>query len=151
MKKVYIREEYCAGCGLCEVYCATVHSAYPHDVLKAFTLLSDKPKPRLLVERKGSISFAWACRHCDDAPCVSACITGALTRKAPQGVVLLDKDRCISCFTCVVACPFGAVYTAGSSQSSVLKCDLCSGILDIPACVEKCPNEALRFMEGVEK
>ena len=82
MKKVYVREEYCVACGLCQVYCATQHSQYPDDVLKAFRLSSRKPVPRLLIEKKASLSFAWQCRHCDNAACVSACISGAMSKDA---------------------------------------------------------------------
>lgn len=50
MKRVYAREEVCVGCKLCEVYCATAHSEYPLDIVKAFLKQKTKPIPRILVE-----------------------------------------------------------------------------------------------------
>jgi carbon-monoxide dehydrogenase iron sulfur subunit len=150
MKKVYVREEYCVACGLCQVYCATQHSQYPDDVLKAFRLSSRKPLPRLLVEKKASLSFAWQCRHCDNAACVSACISGAMSKDASTGEVLVDENRCIGCATCVVACPYGTVVSLYPQQSLVLKCDLCQG-RQLPVCVLNCPNEALVYGEELVK
>src|SRR6056297_1965389 len=115
MKRVYVKEEACVGCGLCKVYCATLHSEYPLSVVKAFTLSEDRPVSRIWVERKGIASFGWQCRHCEDAPCVSACITGAMV-KNDQGIVLVDESKCIGCSTCVVACPNGAIVEASERQ-----------------------------------
>lgn len=75
MKRVYAREEVCVGCKLCEVYCATAHSEYPLDIVKAFLKQKTKPIPRILVEDDSFISFALQCRHCDEAPCTKACIS----------------------------------------------------------------------------
>ncbi|GHU38782.1 hypothetical protein FACS1894105_13060 [Clostridia bacterium] len=85
------------------------------------------------------------CRHCDDPLCVKGCITGALTKNA-DGVVTIDKDKCIGCFTCIVSCPFGAV--APSGDGPVKKCELCVSIADgEPMCVKGCPNAAIVFEE----
>ncbi len=150
MKKVYVREEYCVACGLCKVYCATQHSPYPDDVLKAYRLSSVKPVPRLILEQRDSTSFAWQCRHCDNPACVSACISGAMSKDEDSGQVQVDKNRCVGCSTCVVACPHGAVFPLYPQESLVLKCDLCQGA-KLPACVLHCPNEALVYGEELLK
>lgn len=142
MKRVFVNEEVCMGCTLCQVYCRAQH-ARSKDIVKAF-----KKEPglaRLRVEVKSPASFAVPCRHCPDAPCVSACLTGALRQDA-TGIVQVDRDRCIGCWTCVLVCPVGAIRRDIPGHH-IVKCDLCAGA-EIPACVANCPNEALVYAEG---
>ena len=47
------------------------------------------------------------CQQCQDAPCVNVCPTGASYRDA-DGMVLVDKEKCIGCKYCMAACPYGA-------------------------------------------
>jgi carbon-monoxide dehydrogenase iron sulfur subunit len=55
--------------------------------------------------------------------------------------VTVDMEKCTGCWTCIVACPYGALNRDLNSKT-VIKCDLCPG-REIPACVINCPNEAL--------
>jgi len=45
------------------------------------------------------------CRHCEDAPCVSACPQNAL--KKVDGDLKRSNYLCTGCKTCILACPFG--------------------------------------------
>jgi len=146
MKRVYVREEYCIGCRLCEIYCIMAHSCYPYDVLKAFKKDKNRPLPRILVEEKGPLSFAFQCRHCDEPECVKACISGAMHKDRETGIVICDTEKCVGCWTCIAACPYGAARRNERSGKAV-KCDLCSNWGEIPACVKYCPNEALVFLD----
>jgi len=142
MKRVYVDEKWCLGCHLCEYYCAFANSG-SDDMVKALKGISIHP--RIKVEENDNINFAVSCRHCTDPICVRSCISGALTIE--NGVIRIDKDRCINCYTCVLVCPFGAVTT--SEKGAIQKCELCiqnSG--GKPACVEGCPNRAIKFEEG---
>ena len=83
--------------------------------------------------------------HCEDAPCLLACPTGAIRREAGAQVVGVDAGLCIGCHSCSIACPFGVPRfgTDGKMQ----KCDLCNERLKCglePACVRVCPTRALR-------
>jgi anaerobic carbon-monoxide dehydrogenase iron sulfur subunit len=144
MKKVYVKEEVCIGCHLCEVYCQLQH-AQSKDIIKAFKGELPRPLPRLRVEEKGAVSFSVRCQQCDEAPCLYACLTGALTRDYMTGLVKANEERCIGCWTCILVCPFG-VIRQDTMRGKMLKCDLCQGE-DIPACVTNCPNEALVCLE----
>ena len=144
MKRVYIKEEVCIGCHLCEVYCRLQH-ALSQDLIKAFKRESPSPLPRLRVEEKGAVSLSVRCHQCDDAPCVYACLTGALTRDRVTGVISVDSERCVGCWTCMLVCPLGAIGR-DATQRKMVKCDLCGGE-NIPACVTNCPNEALVYAE----
>ena len=144
MKRVYINEKVCIGCRLCEVHCRVEHSQ-SKDLIKAFKTESPQPSPLLQVERRGPVSFAIQCRHCAEPYCVYACLTGALKRDPDSGIVTVDAERCIGCWTCILACPFG-VIRQDTHRSKIAKCDLCLE-KDIPACVTNCPNEALIYTE----
>src|SRR4030042_2233532 len=144
MRRVYVKEQVCIGCHLCEVYCQLRHSRST-DLIKAFKRESSRPLPRLRVEERGEVSFSVRCQQCDEAPCVQACLTGALTRDPVSSLVKVDEKRCIGCWTCLLVCPLGALRQ-DSGQKRVLKCDLCQGEA-IPACVAACPNEALVVSE----
>lgn len=139
MKRVYVNEAWCLGCRLCEYNCAFAHSGCA-DMVKA---LKDKPVvSRVHVEDDGKVTYAVACRHCEDPLCMRACIAGAISRV--DGKILIDREKCVGCYTCVLVCPYGAVEPG--PEGAALKCDLC-GELGEPACVKGCPNKAIVWEE----
>lgn len=151
MKQIYVNEEYCIGCRLCEIHCAVQHSRSKAAksttrIIKAFKEEVPRALSRVLVEEEGPLSFAMQCRHCVDAPCIEACIVGAMQRDEETGAVLCDEDRCVGCWMCVMVCPFGAIQRNLVGNKAASKCDLCYGE-EMPACVAHCPNEALTFVE----
>lgn len=143
MKRIFPKEEVCIGCRLCEVHCLVEHSA-SKDVIKAYTRETPRPLPRLRVQMKGTTSFPVPCRHCSEPLCVYSCLTGALSQDPATGVVTVDKKKCKRCWTCILACPYGAIWR---DTESIVKCDFCPG-RDVPACVANCPNEALVLAEA---
>jgi carbon-monoxide dehydrogenase iron sulfur subunit len=145
VKRIYVNEEYCIGCRLCEVHCLVQHSQ-SKKIIKAFKEEASQVVPRLIVEEEGPLSFAMPCRHCEDARCLEACITGAMHRDRETGAVLCDEDKCVGCWMCVMACPFGAIQRNTTGRKAASKCDLCYGE-EKPVCVAHCPNEALTFEE----
>ncbi len=144
MKRVYVNEDWCLGCHLCEYNCAFANSGVS-DMAKA---LKNKPIfPRIRVEEDGKISYAVSCRHCEDPICVRSCISGALSVK--NGAVCIDGERCVGCLTCVLVCPYGAVSQNGDGV--VQKCELClQNSFGAPACVQGCPNRAIVYEERGE-
>lgn len=144
MRRVYVNEQVCIGCHLCEIYCQLKH-AHSKDLVKAFKKESPRPSPRLRVEENGVVSLSVRCQHCDDAPCIQACLTGALTRDPVTSIVTLDEERCIGCGTCMLVCPLGAI-SKDTGEKKALKCDLCQGE-EVPVCVANCPNEALACVD----
>jgi formate dehydrogenase iron-sulfur subunit len=94
------------------------------------------------------------CRHCLDPECVSVCIVGAL-KKTEEGPVVYDRDTCIGCRYCMIACPWEIPrYSWEDTVPYIQKCDMCyervvhEGAL--PACVEACPEKATIFGERDE-
>ncbi|MEE9333135.1 MAG: 4Fe-4S dicluster domain-containing protein [Granulosicoccaceae bacterium] len=102
-------------------------------------------------------SLPMMCQHCDSAPCVDVCPTGASFKRA-DGVVLVNKHTCIGCRYCVMACPYKArsfIHEPVSNQKSwaprgqgtVESCTLCVHRIDAegeqqPACAVACTDEA---------
>ena len=98
--------------------------------------------------------FPKSCLHCEDPPCVPVCPTGASYKRAEDGIVLVDYDKCIGCKYCAWACPYG-VRELDEQQKVMKKCTLCvdriydqklAGRADRkPACVMACPTSARLF------
>jgi carbon-monoxide dehydrogenase iron sulfur subunit len=94
MRRVYVKEEACIGCHLCEVYSQLQHSE-SKDIIKASKRVSPRPLPKLWLEERGAVSFSVRCQQCDEAACFYACLTGAITRDGMTGVIKVDEERCI--------------------------------------------------------
>lgn len=138
MKTVIIRAERCVGCKQCVFHCAFVHT----------TLLPFKPRIDIIFyETK---NFPNKCRHCNPAPCQKACPTEAIYREENFNIVLINIEKCISCGSCAMACPFSVIRfaTLSEGQEVPFKCDQCFFRLEqgkVPACVEVCKTGALIF------
>jgi Fe-S-cluster-containing dehydrogenase component len=100
-----------------------------------------------------TVNFPKSCLHCEDPPCVPVCPTGASYKRAEDGIVLVDYDKCIGCKYCAWACPYGA-RELDAKQKVMKKCTLCvDRIYDEklaerdrkPACVLACPTNARLF------
>lgn len=100
-----------------------------------------------------TINFPKSCLHCEDAPCVTVCPTGASFKREEDGIVLVNPDTCIGCKLCSWACPYGArEYDA--DDGVMKKCTLCVDKIynedlpvasRVPACVGACPTGARSF------
>jgi carbon-monoxide dehydrogenase iron sulfur subunit len=132
------------GCGLCEVSCTVKHSK-SKDPVKAYNRETPRPISRVRLEMSKPVSFAIQCRHCQDASCAQACLTGALHKDEQTGIVTHNPEKCMGCWTCVMICPFGAIKI-DSQNHIIAKCDRCLE-LDVPACVATCPNGGLDIKE----
>ncbi|NLY66554.1 MAG: 4Fe-4S dicluster domain-containing protein [Tissierellia bacterium] len=86
------------------------------------------------------------CRHCEDPECVTTCMSGAMTKNEETGLVEYDKDKCASCFMCVMSCPYGVLKADRINNEVIMKCDMCSN-REVPRCVEFCPTRALYMVE----
>jgi Fe-S-cluster-containing dehydrogenase component len=89
------------------------------------------------------------CMHCVDPACVSACPATAMTKDAKTGVVTYNKDACIGCRYCQVACPFDIPkFEWDNPFPKIVKCQLCNHLLvkgQISACCSACPTGASLF------
>ncbi|MEM7350337.1 MAG: 4Fe-4S dicluster domain-containing protein [Acidobacteriota bacterium] len=130
--------ERCIGCHACSVACKTEHSVPLGGFRTRVRYLERPDQPTLAF-------LPLLCMQCQDAPCLDACPTEALSRGA-DGRVEIDQDRCCGNKACIAACPYQAIYINGDGLAD--KCDFCTHRTDVgldPACVAACPCDALRF------
>ncbi len=86
------------------------------------------------------------CQHCRKPECVTVCPTGA-SRKEEDGTVQINKEKCIGCQFCVMACPYGVRYL-NEETKVVEKCTMCKQLVEaggVPECVAACNGRALHF------
>jgi Fe-S-cluster-containing dehydrogenase component len=163
----------CVGCHACAVNCKEWNTGgypaplsdtnpYAADVsgvwLNRIHTFEVTPEPAVAEKNNGSamgrtVHFPKSCLHCEDAPCVTVCPTGASYKRGEDGIVLVDEALCIGCKLCSWACPYGA-REFDSHAGVMKKCTLCidriyNETLDeverVPACVATCPAKARHF------
>jgi carbon-monoxide dehydrogenase iron sulfur subunit len=155
MKTVFVNPERCIACKQCQLACTVEHSMSKN--IYGAVSETPAPRPRVLVSPGLYLdtSFPNKCRHCDPAPCMAVCPTGAINRDTKLDIVLVDGQRCIRCAMCAMVCPFDVLTfypCAGlrTDKAVALKCDHCIERQKdgrIPACVEACKVGALVFGE----
>lgn len=159
-KAVLVDTSKCMGCRACMVACKewnelpaeTVARTLPGSYQNREDLTARTWTVVHFAERPAIDGMRWLfaktqCMHCADAPCVSVCPTGAMTKQGQ--ITYLDESRCIGERYCVAACPFGAV-AFHKEKGVVQKCTLCVDRLEhgqAPACVKACPADALTWDE----
>jgi carbon-monoxide dehydrogenase iron sulfur subunit len=128
--------ENCTGCRMCELACSS---------FKEGSFIPERSRVKVIADALEGWSRPGICLQCEDPMCMAVCPVEAISKTAtPQGdpLVLVDKDKCIGCRRCSVACPFGAM--SFFPESLATKCDLCGGS---PKCVEFCFYDCLHFFE----
>ena len=99
------------------------------------------------------VHFPKSCLHCEDAPCVTVCPTGASYKRGADGIVLVAEEKCIGCGLCAWACPYGA-REMDLAAGVMKKCTLCVDRIynedalevdRVPSCVRTCPANARHF------
>jgi carbon-monoxide dehydrogenase iron sulfur subunit len=141
MREIFVRLDRCVGCHSCELACAVEHSRSR----TLFGAIAETPRPRrrLYVEYVLERKMPFLCRHCEDAPCVAACRTGAMTQDPVTRLVTHNPDRCIGCWMCTMVCPYGVIGREWERRIA-LKCDRCPH-REEPACTLTCPSGALVY------
>lgn len=148
----YIDVTKCTGCKTCAVACKDAHN------------LPVGCNLRRVIEyaggswRQDRMTGAWhqdvfayylsiGCNHCEDPACVKVCPTKAHFKRKEDGLVVIDREKCIGCGACAAACPYGAPQLDKEARK-MLKCDGCLERLQSgrqPICVEACPQRAIEF------
>ena len=131
----------CTGCGMCVKACKN-ENEIPYDspvtrtwveryvVTKDGAIHIDSPdggrdgftSDKIRDEEIDPDSIAKAffvpklCNQCDNPACVQVCPVGA-TYKTEDGVVLIDREWCIGCGYCIMACPYGVASSTRNTKS----------------------------------
>ncbi|MGH9967937.1 MAG: 4Fe-4S dicluster domain-containing protein [Pyrinomonadaceae bacterium] len=129
----------CIGCHACTTACKS-ENLVPLSVTRTYVKHVDVgvfPQTR----RAHQVT---RCNQCAHAPCVTACPTTAMFKRA-DGIVDFDKSICIGCKACMAACPYDAIFINPEDHSAE-KCNFCAHRIDMglePACVVVCPTQAI--------
>ena len=157
--------DICVGCHACAVNCKEWNTGGHSAPLTDLMPYGDKPTGvwfnrihTFEVEDETSgesrtVHFPKSCLHCEDAPCVTVCPTGASYKREEDGIVLVNAETCIGCKLCSWACPYGA-REYDETEGVMKKCTLCVDRIynetlapesRVPACVSTCPAGARHF------
>jgi tetrathionate reductase subunit B len=131
----------CIGCNACVIACKQENNVpLGHNR----TWVKDVEKGQYPQIGRGFISML--CNHCETPICNRNCPVQA-TYQRPDGVVLVDYDRCIGCKYCMVSCPYNMRF-AHPHRKTADKCTFCVHRLDRglqPACVDACIGKSRIF------
>lgn len=149
MTRIIIDRSLCEGCLNCTLACMAEHNEKGKSIFD-LDLEDSRNESRSYIDldSQGRVAPIF-CRHCDEPECVAACMSGAMTKNSSTGIVEYNKDKCASCFMCVMSCSFGVLKADDTNKKVILKCDLCNG-REIPRCVENCPTGAISLSKEVE-
>lgn len=132
----------CTACQTCAVSCKDWHDvpAGPASWRRVRTREEGR-FPQVAVSH-----LSLSCLHCARPACRDACPTHAITKRRDNGVVVVDRAKCLpGCRLCLAACPYEAPqYRDGATPME--KCDLCLERIvagENPICVDSCPMRAL--------
>jgi len=87
------------------------------------------------------------CEHCLNPSCMASCPSGAIYKRAEDGIVLVDQDRCRGWRQCVTGCPYKKIYF-NHKTGKAEKCHLCYPRIEVglpTVCSETCVGR-LRYL-----
>lgn len=151
-----IDESLCVRCDQCEKACAATHGQVSRLDREAGATFDHLHVPT-------------SCRHCEHPHCMKDCPPDAIHRAA-NGEVFIEST-CIGCGNCERNCPYGVIQMGVESSEApslwrwmlfgqgrapgselkvkskdiakkAVKCDMCRGREEGPACVQACPTGA---------
>ena len=145
-KGFYFDQTRCTGCYTCAVACKDWYDidAGPANWMRV-QAIEKGTFPNLFLAYMAS-----PCFHCEEPPCIPACPTDAITKRESDGIVVVEREKCIGnkeCRTlCLNACPYDAPQFGPEENARMQKCQLCLDRLEQgqqAICIEACPMYAL--------
>jgi Fe-S-cluster-containing dehydrogenase component/DMSO reductase anchor subunit len=145
--------DVCSGCKACVTACHSLNGLDENETWRGVGLLVPPPaqtepdEVSILQPKSFHKHVTTACHHCADPGCLNGCPVLAYDKDPLTGIVRHLDDQCIGCQYCVMKCPYD-VPKYSDRLGIVRKCDMCAnrlGVGEAPACVQACPNEAIRI------
>ena len=130
----------CIGCRACEIACKDKNGLPPGPRFRRVQYIEGGHYPDVYAYK-----INMSCNHCAEPACLPTCPTGAIWKRADNGVVDIDSTLCIGCRRCEAACPYGAPQF-DPAENIVKKCNLCIDELEAgrkPYCVMACMMRVL--------
>jgi formate dehydrogenase iron-sulfur subunit len=132
----------CTGCKACVTACHNLNGLDDDETWRDVGVLFGGTPAEPF-----QLTVTTACHHCVDPACMNGCPVNAYDKDPKTGIVRHLDDQCIGCSYCILKCPYD-VPKHSKKRGIVRKCDMCSSRLAVgeaPACVQACPNEAIRI------
>jgi formate dehydrogenase iron-sulfur subunit len=140
----------CSGCKACVVACHNLNNLESDETWRKIGLLTSKESNDYLLP-SATLPIVQhvttACHHCVDPGCLNGCPVKAYEKDPLTGIVKHLDDQCFGCKYCTMMCPY-EVPQYSATLGIVRKCDMCYQRLanqEAPACVQACPNKAIRI------
>lgn len=130
----------CIGCRACEIACKDKNGLNAGPRFRRVMYVEGGSFPEVFAYKVNM-----SCNHCAEPACLPTCPTGAIWKRADNGVVDIDSTLCIGCRRCEAACPYGAPQF-DPEDGLVKKCNLCIDELEAgrhPYCVMACMMRVL--------
>lgn len=154
MRRAFVfDQEKCVACNVCTVACKDWNQVNPGPVRwrKQFTYETDS-SPYFN-------PLSMSCNHCETPACKAACAAGAIIKRESDGLVYVDREKCIGLQACISACPFAEPQIADDQQEPIQyqgwqikhpmqKCNFCMDRVDKgqrPTCVDSCVGHAIEM------
>jgi len=141
----YFDQTRCTGCFTCSVACKDWNNLPIGVNWRKIKIIENGIFPKLFLAYLSS-----TCNHCTNPPCLKACPVEAITKRASDGVVIVNSNKCIGkedCGAkCLKVCPWDILQFGNGENPKMEKCNFCFERLDQgkqPICVEACPMYAL--------
>ena len=134
--------DQCSGCKACVTACHSLNGLDDEETWRSVGRLTSTDWRAPLQQ-----VVTTTCHHCVDPACLNGCPVLAYDKDPVTGIVRHLDDQCIGCQYCAMKCPY-EVPQYSKARGIVRKCDMCSSRLAVgeaPACVQACPNEAIRI------
>jgi anaerobic dimethyl sulfoxide reductase subunit B (iron-sulfur subunit) len=138
----FIDTTRCTNCKTCEIACKDANDSAVGRRMRRVRTFEGGEFPSVF-----AYNISMSCNHCEDPACVRQCPARAYSKRASDGIVIHNPEKCIGCRYCTWVCPYGAPqYDA--TEGRVRKCNLCVDELDrgaTPICVSSCPLRAIEI------
>lgn len=134
-KSLSIDPNKCTGCLLCELACSLDNEGMFNPSKSRIKVFTFEDTGRFV---------PYTCTQCEEAWCLEACPTHAITIDRATGAKVVSDALCVGCKVCTIACPFGTINFS-QDTGKVVKCDLCEGE---PECAKACPTEAITYVDA---
>ena len=131
-KSLHIDPGKCTGCLQCESACSLEQEGLFNPAKSRIKVFSFHDEGRYV---------PYTCTQCEEAWCMKACPTDAISLNTLLGTKVVDESKCVGCKVCTMACPYGTI-NFNTTSGKVTKCNLCDGD---PKCATACPTGAIEY------
>ena len=143
----------CTGCYNCFLTCQDEFCGNDYPGYAVGVPMSGHSWIRVVDKERGKypkVKVAYTpitCMHCQNPACVEACPEQDAIYKRPDGIVLINREKCTGCGLCMPACPYGVIHL-NNKEHVAEKCTFCSHRIDqglLPFCIEECVCGAIHI------